>query len=273
MIRLIVNADDLGSGMATDRAIFRCLEKGIVTSASLLANGPSWQSAAREMQRLGLPCGVHLNLSESCALSGPITGLTDAAGNFPGKSAARHFFNHHPDCVPDIARELSAQLQRVLDSGLEPDHVDAHQHIYLFEPVTEALCATLNQFDLVRLRLPHPAEPEAEDPGGELGRELALYRQLAPMFHRRCLQSGFIFPQGLWGMSLLNRLSPHNLLEVLDRLSPGNWELMVHPGDLDPHNPFSGPQRRDECRALCHPRIIGRIQERGISLINFGDLP
>lgn len=273
MIRLIVNADDLGSGTATDRAIFRCFEQGIVTSASLLANGPSWQSAAREMQRLGLPCGVHLNLSEGCALNGPIAGLTDAAGNFPGKSAARHFFNNHPGGIPNIARELSAQLQRVFDSGLEPDHVDAHQHIYLFKPVAEALCETLRQFGLVRLRLPRPAEPEAEDPDGELGRELALYRQLAPTFHLRCLQSGLIFPQGLWGMSLLNRLSPRSLLDVLERLSPGNWELMVHPGDLDPHNPFSGPERLEECRALCHPNSKRCIQERSISLINFGDLP
>lgn len=272
MIRLIVNADDLGSGAATDRAIFRCFEKGILTSASLLANGPSWHSASREIQRLGLPCGVHLNLSEGCALSGPIPGLTDAAGNFPGKSAARHFFSHHPDCVPAIARELSAQLRRVFDSGLEPDHVDAHQHIYLFEPVAEALCLTLKQFGLVRLRLPQPAEPEGENPGGELGRELALYRQLAPTFHLRCLRAGLTFPQGLWGMSLLNNLSLRNLLDVLERLSPGNWELMVHPGDLDPHNPFSGPERLVECRALCHPGVINCIQERNITLINYGDL-
>jgi predicted glycoside hydrolase/deacetylase ChbG (UPF0249 family) len=63
-IRLIVNADDLGCGPARDRGIFRAFQQGIVTSASLLANGRTFAEAAREARTLGLPVGVHLNLAE-----------------------------------------------------------------------------------------------------------------------------------------------------------------------------------------------------------------
>ncbi|HDS15451.1 MAG TPA: ChbG/HpnK family deacetylase [Proteobacteria bacterium] len=50
MIRLIINADDLGSGPQRDRGILHAFERGLVTSASLLANGSSFTEAARLAQ-------------------------------------------------------------------------------------------------------------------------------------------------------------------------------------------------------------------------------
>ena len=53
MISLIINADDLGCNAERDRGIFKAFTDGIVTSASLLANGPSFDSAARLARRPG----------------------------------------------------------------------------------------------------------------------------------------------------------------------------------------------------------------------------
>src|SRR5262249_34645691 len=61
--RVVVNADDFGLCAAVNRAIGRAHEEGVLTSASLLANGPTFDEAvaiARARPSLGV--GVHLNL-------------------------------------------------------------------------------------------------------------------------------------------------------------------------------------------------------------------
>lgn len=272
MRRLIVNADDLGSGPATDRAIFHCFTRGIVTSASLLANGPSWREALREARDLGLPLGIHLNLSEGQSLSGPIPGLTDAAGEFPGKAATRRALLRGEVATRDLERELAAQFARLCDAGLVPDHADSHQHVCLFGQAGPAMIGVVQRFGLHHVRLPLPAEHATGDPRDGLGEELKLYRALAPGFRRLTQAAGLRSPEGLWGMPLLNRLDDHRLLGLLDSLPTGCWELMAHPGDLDPRNPFSGPERIRERQALCHPAVLRRIEERAITLIHFGDV-
>ena len=89
MISLIINADDLGSNRDRDRGILEAFEHGIVSSASLLANGPSFTTAVAQAKETGLPVGVHLNLADGTTLAGPIKGLTDSAGRLPGKQKLR----------------------------------------------------------------------------------------------------------------------------------------------------------------------------------------
>ncbi len=65
MKNLIVNADDLGWTEGVNRGIADAHRNGIVTSASLLANGAAFESAvemARSAPALGV--GVHLNLND-----------------------------------------------------------------------------------------------------------------------------------------------------------------------------------------------------------------
>ncbi len=70
MISLIINADDLGSNQDRDRGILKAFKQGIVTSASMLANGPSFNTAVSQVKEAELPVGVHLNLSDGSALTG-----------------------------------------------------------------------------------------------------------------------------------------------------------------------------------------------------------
>ncbi len=63
MIRLVINADDLGLDPAIDRGILLAHRKGIVTSASLLATGRSAADAVRAARSDGLALGVHLCLT------------------------------------------------------------------------------------------------------------------------------------------------------------------------------------------------------------------
>ncbi|HOI45659.1 MAG TPA: ChbG/HpnK family deacetylase, partial [Candidatus Aminicenantes bacterium] len=76
MKRVIVNADDFGLCQGVNRGIVLAHQKGILTSATLMANMPGFDEAvemARDHPRLGV--GVHLNL-----LRGePVTPARDVA--------------------------------------------------------------------------------------------------------------------------------------------------------------------------------------------------
>ncbi|TLM65560.1 MAG: ChbG/HpnK family deacetylase [Deltaproteobacteria bacterium] len=270
MIRLIVNADDLGSGPARDRGIFRAFTEGLATSASLLANGPSCRPAARAALACGLPVGVHLNLSEGRSLTGPIAGLTDGGDSFPGKTALRDILLAATFDAAAVRRELLAQIARVRDAGIEPDHLDTHQHCLLFPALTGLVAEVAEDAGIRALRLPLPAEAGAGSPPPALAAELALYGRLAPAAAATLRAAGLWTPDGLWGMPLLNRLDETTLAATLGSIPAGTWELMTHPGEPDPDDPFGGPQRASELQALTAPAIRDLVAGRGIELTTFG---
>jgi chitin disaccharide deacetylase len=271
--RLIINADDLGAGSATDRGIFQAFSKGVVSSASLLANGPSFAAAASTASALGLPIGVHLNLADGEALSGPIPGLTDAAGHFPGKARLRTVLATGRVDEGALRKELLAQVERVVLAGLAPDHLDTHQHTFLFPALTTLVLEIARSCGIEALRLPQPAEAEDEHLPEPLAAEVSLYRRLAPAACRALRASGLCAPDGLYGMPLLNRLTEERLCELLRALPAGTWELMVHPGELDRENAFSGLERPRELAALTSLAVRALLDERRIALITFGELP
>jgi predicted glycoside hydrolase/deacetylase ChbG (UPF0249 family) len=270
MIRLIVNADDLGCGPNRDRGIFTAFTRGIVTSASLLATGASFAAAAREARGCALPTGVHLNLSEGAPLAGPIFGLTDAAGRFPGKAATRAILQAGSFDRAAVRRELLAQIDRVRSAGVAPDHLDTHQHCLLFPALTAVVAEVAVATGITALRLPQPAEGPGspEDP---LADELRLYRHLAAPAARTLREAGCWTPDGLWGMPLLNRLDADSLAATLAAIPAGTWELMTHPGIRDAADPFGGVQREAEVAALTAPAIRALVSRRGIRLSSFGE--
>ena len=64
MNRLIVNADDFGYTRGVNRAIVEACRNGVVTSASLLANGAAFEDAVEMIRagatRLGTSSGVKI---------------------------------------------------------------------------------------------------------------------------------------------------------------------------------------------------------------------
>lgn len=270
--RLIINADDFGSGPGRNRGIVEAFTCGLVTEASLLANGPAFDDAVVQALAVKMPVGAHLNLADGAAISGPIPGLTDVSGTFPGKQAARRAIQTGTLDLRGVRRELQAQLERILAAGLRPSHLDSHQHWALFPELTPLLLDLACAYEIPALRLPAPMEPVAYDPPGTLGVELDLYRQLAPALRVAVKTRSLLTPMGLYGMPLLGRLDQPRLLELLAQLPPGTWELMVHPGYIDVQDPFGGPARETELRALTAPETAQAIERLGIELITFADL-
>ncbi len=274
MISLIINADDLGCNAERDRGILKAFEEGIVTSASLLANGPSFITAVAQCKAAGLPVGAHLNLADGATLTGRIAGLTDEHGRLPGKQELRRCLAQGDCDLGAIRRELVAQVERLFEAGMQPDHLDSHQHCQLYPCITAIAADLAREFGIAAMRNPLPGEPAEGDPGGELGTELALYRQLAQAAQATLVGAGLRVPHGLWGMPLLNCLDTNRLCHLLEGLPEGVWELMTHPGyPSEQDGPFDGPQRQQELQALLSAEAREIILRRRIRLSTFGELP
>ena len=273
MISLIINADDLGSNALRDRGILEAYQQGIVTSASILANGSSFNMAIKQVKSSKLPVGVHLSLADGRALTGPIKGLTDSSGNLPGKKELRRHLTANGFDPEEIRKELKAQIQSILEAGVQPDHLDGHQHCQLFPCLTTMVTELAREYGIPAMRSALPADIDLKDPGDPLSKELVLYRQLGHRANESIITAGLLTPDGLMGMPLLNRLDTTNLCTFLENVPEGFWELMVHPGySCDTGHPFDGPKREVELLALLSPEAKQIIARRNISLCHFGDL-
>ena len=269
--RLIINADDVGWRAGRDRGIFRSIEHGVVSSVSLFANGATFPQAVAQLRSGTVGTGVHLNLSEGRSLTGVIAGLTDACGCFLGKRRSRAVFACDNYDHTAAFAELCAQMQKVADSGVGIDHIDSHQHMFLFPALTTMMVELCRQFSIAAVRLSLPAECVLGDPPSPLGSELDLYRRRGLLLRRRISAAGLFSPQGLWGMPSLDRLDEAVLRRLLMQMPPGLWELMVHPGDEDSGVPFCGVERCREQQALIAVSVRAALAQSNIVLTTFGD--
>jgi len=100
MRRLIVNGDDFGASLGINRGIVEAHERGVLTSASLMVDGPAEADAvARARANPALSVGVHLELDSSD----------------PGRAAGQ--------CERQVARFLDL-------TGAPPTHVDSHHDVH-----------------------------------------------------------------------------------------------------------------------------------------------
>ncbi|MFB1480950.1 ChbG/HpnK family deacetylase [Corallococcus sp. RDP092CA] len=272
--RLIVNADDLGLHPSLDAGILRAHREGIVTSATLLAMGPSAAEAVGRAKAQGLAVGVHLALSTRLPCAAPPDAVRTVApgGRLRGGWAefAKAWLTGRVR-QEELERELSAQLARARELGAEVDHLDGHQHLHLL-PGVRSVVEGLAAREGLPLRWPDalPRAAWLRAPGPALKTTvLAVLARTAPRARPgvRRVSAGGVFEAG--------RLDEPALLSVLDALPAGDFELGCHPGEGKPHVPEDPAWTygwEAELAALTSPRVKARLGERGISLVSYGGL-
>lgn len=127
---VIVNADDLGSHVATNEAIFTGMEDGVVTSATLMANGRHFDEAVRQSRRFRrCSFGAHLNITNFAPLTTHpgLATLLAADGTFNAEVYHIHWTRAMLDAVEN---EWMAQARQIQAAGVVISHLDSHHHVH-----------------------------------------------------------------------------------------------------------------------------------------------
>lgn len=247
MTNIIVNADDFGLNHNIADMIIKGHDVGMITSTTFMTNAPAAQYAAKLVkQRPNLGVGVHLNITTGRPLSDPdrLPGLVTPDGCFlsPLKTTNRLIFDFR--LVGPILQEYSQQVERCLDLGITPTHLDTHHGMHRFPVVFEAFQRTLQRYRIRAARsqvsLVIQAKPSTNLRGGDVDVCFRQERGMKGAWKRLCTRrmraSGIRTADAQLRTDLtgLGDVSPLEWFDFLLRYAPqGTFEIVLHPGMLD----------------------------------------
>jgi hopanoid biosynthesis associated protein HpnK len=290
MRRLIVNADDFGFTSGVNRAIVDAHTRGIVTSSTLMANGPAFEEAvklAKTVPRLSVGCHVVLIDGQPLLDSEKLPSLTTAqnGGNrFRDslKAFAARALSGRLDS-DEIEAEVTTQIRKIQSTGISVSHIDTHKHTHLFPAVLRPLLRAARACGVHVVR--NPFGPRRPLRSGELlarpnlwtrYAEVRILRALAGKFRRTAKQEGFVTPDGTVGVIVTGALDERLFRHITAIIPEGTWEFVSHPGyndeDLQRANTRLRSSRETELRVLTMPEVRELVLNSGIELISYRDL-
>lgn len=268
MIRLVVNADDLGLHPRIDEGILEASRNGIVTSTTVLVTAPNADRAVAAAKAQGLGIGVHLSLCTflpSAAPAEEVPSLVRSGRLRESWSSFVAAFAAGRIRLRDVRTELIAQVDRARQLGFEPDHLDGHQHLHVL-PGIRSIVESLATERGLPVRWPRERFTAAL-----LARPAALAKSAV----LRALSVGARGGLPGIGHAHAGELLERPLRTLLEALPDGDWELGCHPG----RRPDGVPEQPDwtygwegELAALCADSVRAVIQRRSIELTTYGAL-
>jgi chitin disaccharide deacetylase len=245
MRALIVTADDVGLHPGMTAGAIRAHREGIVTACSIVANGAAFEDAVERLHEVpALEVGVHLALVEER----PLTAM-----RFPKKyTSFVPLYLARVISIAAIERELRAQLERVLATGLRVTHLNGHQHLHLLPRVFDVVVRLAREYRVPYVRI-------VDDHGGT-ARALPM-RALSALGRRARTRGGS--NDRTVGVAIAGHLQ--DVTPLLDHVE-GVTELVTHPG-VGVTGYDWGYRWDRETAALCNPGLKEALQARGIRLI------
>ncbi len=284
---LILNADDFGMTRGVNEGIIRAHREGILTSTTLMANGPAFDDAVERASanpKLGVGCHLVLIGGKCVAPREEVASLVDTDGNLPD-SLAKFVAKLSSGMIPghEIERELRAQVKKIRAAGINPTHLDTHKHTHAHPRVMEALGRIAKELGIKRVRKPvenlHDSWQTMQADGQGISMQLVAagaVRAVAPRFRAIARKYGLVFPDHFLGLAMTGQVSAAALSGMIGTLDDGSTEIMLHPGVCDAELIQSGTrlreQRETELAALLDPGVRSALDERGIRLISYREL-
>lgn len=287
---LIVNADDFGLTPGINRGIVETHQQGVVTSATLMANGEAFDDAvlwSRRVSTLGI--GVHLSLigGRPVLPVSEVRSLVGQDGQFPSTLSAflRKLFFRTID-LGEVERELRAQIQKVQAAGIQPTHLDTHKHVHLHPRIFQVVARLGSEFGIRWVR--KPFERIAGSHGwqisssfkpaswkqGVLARGMYIFERA---WSRVAQEFSVLTPDYFVGFSRTGAMDEPFLAAVMESLEEGITEIMCHPGwrdtALNRVVTRLHVERESELKALCGARLRSLVAEKKIELSGFKNLP
>ncbi len=267
--RLIVTADDFGLAKEVNEAVELAHRFGILSAASLMVGADAAEDAisrARGLPRLAV--GLHVVLSDGAPTLPPdtIPDLVDERG-FLRCDLARLGLDIfvRANVREQMKREIRAQFEAYLRSGLRLDHVDVHQHFHLHPNVAAEIISVGREFGMHALRV--PAEPPWK---AEAFRASTILNAIDPTLALLKLQArraGLYTADAVFGWAWSGHMTSARLIRLLSNLPPGLIEIYCHPATSDKFKgQGAGYRYREEFEALLSKDVGEAFRRSAFSL-------
>ena len=203
MKRLIINADDFGLSSQVNKAIIEAFKQGVLTNASLLANGLSFQEAvalAKANPELGV--GIHLNILRGKPLSvlNEVRSLVDQRGFFqesPLRLGSKILLSKIS--LSEIEKEFKAQIMKVMEEGVQPTHLDTEKHIHILPSILRIIIKLAKEFKINKIRC-LKSSIQLKDFFSLRGIFFPLFRFFTALEQRDLISSNILMPQRIYGI-------------------------------------------------------------------------
>lgn len=210
---IIINADDYGQNKKTNSAIVESFLKGYISSTTLMANMSGFDDACEKakMHHLENNIGVHLNLTAGNPLSDRIrsnTKFCDDSGNFIRQRKNTFYLNKYDKA--DVYDEYSAQIQKVISSGITPTHLDSHHHYHTELGLLALVCELAKAYNIPYVRLSR-----------NCGEGISMIKRAYKSFANHYIKYK--------GLSFIDYFGSVDDICKLDQIQSYKLEIMVHP--------------------------------------------
>jgi chitin disaccharide deacetylase len=286
--RLIVNADDFGLTQGVNRAIVEAHCHGIVTSATLMANGQAFDDASQRATTMsGLSVGCHVVLVDgSPVLGGKQTPSTLSDKKFDDRRFYQSLSGFALRTVggnidaDEIEAEATAQIRKLQAAGIVVSHLDTHKHTHILPPVLRPLLRAARACGVPAVRNPFgpvPISMVAKQPGlWKQFSKVTILSRLGKTFRRSVTGAGMLTPEGTVGIVTTGALNVDFFRRIVDSLPEGTWELVCHPGYNDAELTSIRTRLREsravELRLLTSPEAREILARSGVELISYREL-
>lgn len=263
---LIIHADDLGTAHSADAASFDALEKGAVSSASIMMPTP-WvtEVAAYARAHPEADLGLHLTITSewetyrwgSVESSDKVQSLLDSTGTFPSDVAPVAVRAR----IPEVEAELRAQIRRALAMGIRPTHLDSHMGALFATPELAAVYVKIAH----EYRLPFLAV-KGNPPGGPQ----TTYAPSDVLLDNVIIASPDV-PRERW---------KEFYLDAIAGLKPGLTELIVHLGHDDAelqavmvnHEPYGSAWRQRDYEVVTSAEFRKALKDNNVIVVKWRDI-
>ncbi|MGA2358649.1 MAG: ChbG/HpnK family deacetylase [Terriglobales bacterium] len=291
MRRLIVNADDFGLTAGVNRAIVETHIGGVVSSATLMANGARFEdavTAARSAPNLSVGCHVVLVDGTPVSPPGALDTLLAIRSAEPDKFysslsafAARAMLGGFDR--DQLVAEVTAQIRKIQATGLPVTHLDTHKHAHIFPEILAALLRAARICGVRAIRNPivpvkalHARQFKGKARLWKRYGQVRILHTFSGQFHQRTKRAGLVTPDGVLGVIETGSVGISLLRQTLASLPEGTWELVCHPGyndaDLRAARTRLLDAREEERRLLTSAELRQFLDEQKIRVISYREL-
>jgi chitin disaccharide deacetylase len=232
-VYLVIRSDDAGMSHAVNMATKELLETGMPVSVSVMFPCPWYQEIVEILREYpDVAVGAHLTLNSEWRNYrwGPVIGreaapsLVDKDGYF--FASAAELYGNDPD-LGEVERELRAQIERALATGLRIDYLDFHMGAASRHPEFRAIVERLgSEYDL-GLSGFHGEERHYPqywaDPAAKVDSLVALAGRLEPGYHVLVTHPGLNTPE----LAALVDLNVDNPLPDMSAHRQGELDALV----------------------------------------------